>query len=55
MAPELQSELDDARSLLYQIELALDADCITEASYFASELAQTLYKANLIELKEPSL
>jgi hypothetical protein len=55
MAPELQAELDDARAMICRIVQELDADNITTASYFASELAQTLYKANQIDLKEPAL
>jgi hypothetical protein len=54
MTAELQEELADARSLLYQIELALNADNITEAHFFAAELAETLYRANLIYLQEPA-
>ena len=57
MTPQelLQVELDDARGLLYQIEMLLDADHITEAQFFANELVETLYLAQLIASREPSL
>ena len=57
MTPQelLQVELDDARGLLYQIEMLLDADHISEAQFFANDLVETLYMAQLINLREPSL
>lgn len=41
----------DARALLYHIELALDSGQSAEASYFASELAETLWRARLVDLR----
>lgn len=47
---DLDAEIEDARSLLYDIEFALDDGRIDQAHQFASELAEILYKAKLLDL-----
>jgi hypothetical protein len=49
-AAHLGAELEDARSLLYIIECALDDGRIDEASLYASDLAEVMYQAKLIDL-----
>lgn len=51
-AQALDAEIEDARSLLYHIEIALDDGRIDEAHIFASDLAETLYRARLLELAQ---
>ncbi len=53
MDSELAELIEDARSLASEIEFLLDdrEQQIAKASLFASELAEVLYKARLIELR----
>ncbi len=51
-AAPLDAELEDARSLLYHIELALDSGRLDEASLYASDLAEVMYRANLLDLAD---
>jgi hypothetical protein len=53
MGAELAELIEDARSLVSEIEFLLDdrEQQIAKASLFASELAELLYKARLLELK----
>ena len=51
-AAHLDAEIEDARSLLYHIEFALDNGRIDEASLYASDLAEVMYCAKLLDLAE---
>ena len=46
----LAEEIEDARGLLFHIEFALDNGRIDAASLYASELAEALYRARLLDL-----
>lgn len=46
----LEAEIEEARSLLYHIEIALDDGRIDEASLYASDLAEVMYWARLLDL-----
>ena len=50
MTAQPDTEIEDARSLLFHIELALDNGHIDSASLYAAELAEALYRAKLIHL-----
>ncbi len=49
---DLDAEIEDARSLLYHIEIALDSGRIDEAHIFAADLAEVMYRARLLDLAE---
>ncbi|MFZ4479685.1 MAG: hypothetical protein ACOYNZ_07310 [Rhodoferax sp.] len=49
-AAPLDAEIEDARGLLCHIEFALDDGRIDEASLYASELAEVMYRALLLDL-----
>jgi len=50
MTTELGAEIEDARSLLSQIECALDDGQIDAAHLYASDLAEVMYRARLLDL-----
>jgi len=50
MTTALDTEIEDARGLLFHIEFALDNGRIDEASLYAAELAEVMYRARLIDL-----
>jgi hypothetical protein len=51
---DLVAEIQEARNLLWHIEMELDSGRMNEASYFASELAEILWKARLLDLQAES-
>ncbi len=53
-ATPLEAEIEDARGLMFHIELALDSGRIDEASLYASDLAEVMWRARLLELADHS-
>ena len=51
MSTELDEEIQEARALLYRIEMELDSGHSAEASYFASARADVVWKVRLIDLR----